>query len=250
MKRAATACLMLVFCCGSAAEHSCAQLRPFAPPEQTSTIPIAILTDTLGVDFSPYLKSLYGSVRTHWYQLIPTSVSDKKGRVVLEFAILKNGSVSGVRVAKSSGDVALDRPALGSVIGSNPFAPLPPEFKGPYLGLRLTYLYNVPPFAISPKLVKVAAGEAQQFRATKVGSQETVEWSLGACSGQSCGSISATGLYTAPAGLPEPLQVKVVAVLHSHLPVNFTSPLADMGEDTSTVTLVKPEKPEQPGAPQ
>ena len=43
----------------------------------------------------------------------------------------------------SSGDVALDRPAYGSITGSNPFPPLPKEFTGPYLGLRFSYYYNM-----------------------------------------------------------------------------------------------------------
>ena len=250
MKRAAATCLMFSLSCGFAPGQAYAQFKPFAPPEQSSSISIVVLTDTLGVDFKLYLKSLYGGVRTQWYQLIPTSVSNKKGRVVLEFAILRDGRVAGLRLAKSSGDVALDRPALGSITGSNPFALLPSEFRGPYLGLRLTYLYNLQPFAISPRSVKVAAGEAQQFRTTKVGSQETVEWSLEGCARRPCGSISATGLYTAPKDLPDPPEVKVIAVVHSHLPGNSTAPLADMGEDTATITIVKPEKPGPPSAPQ
>ena len=37
----------------------------------------------------------------------------------------------------------MDRPAYGSITGSNPFPPLPKEFPGPYLGLRFSYLYNL-----------------------------------------------------------------------------------------------------------
>jgi TonB family protein len=69
----------------------------------------------------------------------------KKGKVVLEFAILKDGRVKGLRVVGSSGDIALDRIAYGSISGSAPFPPLPREFGGPYLGLRFRYYYNVPP---------------------------------------------------------------------------------------------------------
>jgi hypothetical protein len=41
----------------------------------------------------------------------------------------------------SSGDVALDRPAYGSITASDPFPPLPPEFTGPYLELRIRFYY-------------------------------------------------------------------------------------------------------------
>jgi TonB family protein len=110
-----------------------------------STAPLEILTDTMGVDFGPYLSQLLQIVRQRWYQLIPESASMKQGTVLLEFAILKDGSVSGLKVVQSSGDVMLDRPAYGAITASNPFAPLPTEFKGPYLGLRFSFYYNVSP---------------------------------------------------------------------------------------------------------
>ena len=105
--------------------------------------PLEILTDTMGVDFNPYLTRLLREVKEHWYQLIPESASMKRGKVVLQFAILPDGSVAGLQVIESSRDVALDRPAYGSITGSNPFPPLPKEFTGPYLGLRFSYYYNM-----------------------------------------------------------------------------------------------------------
>ena len=105
--------------------------------------PLEVLTDTMGVDFNPYLARVLHDVKEHWYQLIPESAVMKKGKVVLEFAILKDGSVAGLRVAGTSNDPALDRPAYGSITGSNPFPPLPREFNGPYLGLRFSYYYNL-----------------------------------------------------------------------------------------------------------
>jgi tetratricopeptide (TPR) repeat protein len=50
-----------------------------------------------------------------------------------------------MKVVETSGDMALDRPAWGSIAGSNPFPPLPIEFKGPSLGLRFTFYYNETP---------------------------------------------------------------------------------------------------------
>ena len=105
--------------------------------------PLEVLTDTMGVDFNPYLARVLHDVKEHWYQLIPESAGMKRGKVVLEFAILKDGNVAGLRVASTSGDIALDRPAYGSITGSNPFPPLPREFNGPYLGLRFSYYYNL-----------------------------------------------------------------------------------------------------------
>jgi len=104
-----------------------------------------VLSDTMGVDFGPYLARVLHDVKANWYNLIPESAKApilKKGNVAIEFAILKDGSVAGMKLVFSSGDVALDRGAWGGITASNPFPPLPTEFKGQYLALRFKFLYN------------------------------------------------------------------------------------------------------------
>lgn len=83
-------------------------------PDATSKSGIEVLSDTLGVDFGPYMKQLKVVVQGHWNALIPETALppiSKSGTVVIEFAIKKNGQVVGMKLAKSSGDVALDRAA-------------------------------------------------------------------------------------------------------------------------------------------
>ena len=104
-----------------------------------------VLSDTMGVDFGPYLSRVLHDVRQNWYNLIPEVARApimKKGKVSIEFAILKDGKVAGMRYVVSSNDVALDRAAYGGITGSNPFPPLPNEFAGQYLALRFTFFYN------------------------------------------------------------------------------------------------------------
>jgi TonB family protein len=101
-----------------------------------------VLSDTQGVDFGPYLERVLQNVRENWYHLIPESAEMKKGKLAIEFAITKDGKVADMRLVSSSGDVALDRPAWGSITASNPFPPLPREFNGPYLSLRFRFYYN------------------------------------------------------------------------------------------------------------
>jgi len=63
---------------------------------------------------------------------------------------------------------------------------------------------------ISPTSTTVAFGHTQQFTATVTGTTNTAAtWSV--AGGTSNGTISATGLYTAPATLPSPSQVTVTA---------------------------------------
>jgi TonB family protein len=103
---------------------------------------LEVLSDTQGVDFGPYLQRILQVVRQNWYILIPESAEMKKGKLAIEFAITKDGQIADMRLVASSGDSALDRPAWGSITNSNPFPPLPNEFRGPFLALRFRYYYN------------------------------------------------------------------------------------------------------------
>jgi len=105
-----------------------------------------ILTDTMGVDFGPYLTRITQIVRQNWYTLMPPAVYPpilKQGKLSIEFVILKDGKTTGMVVHTTSGDVALDRAAWGSITASTPFPPLPKEFPGQFLGLRFYYFYNL-----------------------------------------------------------------------------------------------------------
>jgi outer membrane biosynthesis protein TonB len=109
-----------------------------------------ILTDTMGVDFGPYLTQIVQIVKRNWYTLMPESVYPpifKQGKLAIEFVILKDGTVTGLVRDTTSGDVALDRAAWGSITASTPFPPLPKEFPGKLLGLRFYYFYNLQPGA-------------------------------------------------------------------------------------------------------
>ena len=103
---------------------------------------LEILSDTMGVDFGPYLQRVYIDVKTNWYNLIPESVEMKKGKLSLTFHIKKDGHVEGLVIRTSSGDVSLDRPAYGAITASDPFPPLPKEFAGQDLELLFRFYYN------------------------------------------------------------------------------------------------------------
>jgi len=109
---------------------------------------VDVLSDTMGVDFGPYLARVVHDVRANWITIIPEVARAplmKRGRVVIQFAILKDGSVAGLKLSSTSGDIALDRAAWGGITASNPFPQLPPEFRGQYLALRFYFFYNQDP---------------------------------------------------------------------------------------------------------
>jgi TonB family protein len=103
---------------------------------------LEVLSDTMGVDFGPYLKRILQDVRQNWYNAIPESAQMKKGKLAIEFAITKDGKVAGMKLVTSSGDVPLDRAAWAGITASDPFPPLPTEFGGEYLALRFIFFYN------------------------------------------------------------------------------------------------------------
>jgi len=104
--------------------------------------PVEVLSDTKGVDFGPYVQRVRQDIQTNWYRQIPDPIVEKKGKVIIELSIMKDGSVANMRFVETSGNELLDRAAWGGVTKSSPFPPLPTEFAGPYLLLRLRFHYN------------------------------------------------------------------------------------------------------------
>lgn len=84
---------------------------------------------------------------------------------------------------------------------------------------------------LQPPTANVQVGLTQQFTATVSNAANTsVTWLLSGagCAGAACGSISASGLYTAPASVPNPASVTVTA----------TSVQDPTKSDTAVVTIV------------
>lgn len=103
---------------------------------------LEILSDTMGVDFGPYLQRVLHDVRQNWYNAIPESAQFKHGNLIIEFAITKDGKVAGMKLVATSGDIPLDRAAWAGITASDPFPALPSEFGGQYLSLRFRFYYN------------------------------------------------------------------------------------------------------------
>lgn len=102
-----------------------------------------ILNDTQGVDFGSYVQGALSKVRRNWYSNIPEDAEKKRGKVAIEFAIQKDGRLTGMKVVVSSGDATLDRAAWRGITASDPFSALPEAFTGPSLALRFRFYYNL-----------------------------------------------------------------------------------------------------------
>ena len=68
----------------------------------------------------------------------------RRGQVLIQFIIDRHGAVPKLVIATSSGTESFDRAAVAGVSMSNPFPPLPPDFKGDQIRVQLAFRYNAP----------------------------------------------------------------------------------------------------------
>ena len=102
---------------------------------------------------------------------------------------------------------------------------------------------------VSPATVQVSTGKQQQFSATITGSTNTaVRWSVSGagCSGATCGTISASGLYTGPAKVPSPAAVTVVATSVASPSQSGSAHVTIVSAPTLTISPLAPQV--KPGA--
>ena len=109
---------------------------------------VEVLSDTMGVDFGPYLRRILADIKRTWIPLIPEEARpplNKQGETLIRFTILPDGRIAAMNLDGSSQDTAIDRAAWGGITGVGQFPPLPPGFKGPNLELRIDFLVNKTP---------------------------------------------------------------------------------------------------------
>ncbi len=107
--------------------------------------PAEILSDTQGVNFNPYLQRILRQIYDQWIPLIPEEARpplSKSGVTALRVRIGPDGGIQFLGIDDSTHDNALNRAAWGSITGVNQFPPLPSQFHGPNLELRIHYLVN------------------------------------------------------------------------------------------------------------
>jgi TonB family protein len=119
---------------------------PPIPGSQGAEVLPQLLTNPQGVDFVPYLRQILVTVRRNWLSVIPESVKygGRRGMSGIQFAIGRDGKVIKLVIESGSGTEALDRAAVAGISASNPFPPLPGEFKGDRIVVQFNFSYNMP----------------------------------------------------------------------------------------------------------
>jgi TonB family protein len=116
---------------------------PYTPSKPGGRL--ELLSDPMGVDFTPYLRQVLARVRKNWFAVIPESarMGGNRGVVLLQFVIDHDGQVPKLVIATPSGSQALDKAAVAGVSASVPFPPLPKEYRGLAIRLQFAFKYNV-----------------------------------------------------------------------------------------------------------
>jgi TonB family protein len=87
------------------------------------------------IDFNPYMEALKRKIRPYW----DASDSDKSQPTVIHFFIYRNGNISNLRVACSSGSQGVDQAAIDAVRQAAPFSALPAAYLGNAIEIDFTF---------------------------------------------------------------------------------------------------------------
>jgi TonB family protein len=113
----------------------------------TAACGIEMLSDTEGVDFNPYLREVYLSVKKTWFANMPPSIEKgQQGKNIVEFRVLQDGNVpkDSLKMVLSSEKSDFDTASLQGIREAAPFNHLPEKLSQPFIVLRFTFYYNLP----------------------------------------------------------------------------------------------------------
>lgn len=99
--------------------------------------------DPQGADFTLWIQHLKDDVYRNWI-LPQTALLGFRGHVDFQFTIERDGTMSALRMLKSSGTDSLDKAARNSLTSSR-CLPLPDDYGPPRLTLQVTFYYNEGP---------------------------------------------------------------------------------------------------------
>jgi protein TonB len=96
--------------------------------------------DPQGADFTAWMNHFKNEVYRNWIVPQPALLGFR-GHVDIEFVVERNGSISGLKIMKSTGTPALDRAAQNALLGSR-LLPLPADFGPARITMQGGFYYN------------------------------------------------------------------------------------------------------------
>ena len=112
-------------------------------PTGTGQNQAGLYFDPQGADFTLWINTFKNEVYRNW--LVPKAAEfGMRGHVDFEFTVERDGSMSALRMLKSSGTVSLDR-AAQNALSSSRWMPLPDDYGPPRVTMQVTFFYNEAP---------------------------------------------------------------------------------------------------------
>jgi TonB family protein len=103
----------------------------------------AIQFDTKGVEFGPWIRRFVAQVKRNWF--VPNAAYAMRGRVILQFNVHKDGSITDVNIVRPSEVDSFNRSAYNAIVASNPTQPLPPDYPADKAFFTVTFFFNESP---------------------------------------------------------------------------------------------------------
>ena len=112
-------------------------------PTGTGQNQAGLYFDPQGADFTLWINTFKNEVYRNW--IVPqAALFGFRGHVDFEFTVERDGSMSALRLLKSSGTTSLDRAAQNALSGSR-WLPLPEDYGPPRVTMQVTFFYNEAP---------------------------------------------------------------------------------------------------------
>ncbi len=92
-----------------------------------------------GFPFQFYLQMISDKITSNWFQALVDPGVAGLLQTQVYFRIYKNGTISDIKIDVSSGVESFDLSARRAISLAAPFAPLPNEYDGQYLGITLVF---------------------------------------------------------------------------------------------------------------
>jgi periplasmic protein TonB len=89
-----------------------------------------------GTQFGWYAKLVVEQAGQHWQT---AGLDARSGVAIVAFTIRRDGSVTGVKLSQSSGNMGTDLSVQRAILDAQPFPPLPPQFSGNDATVTLTF---------------------------------------------------------------------------------------------------------------
>ncbi len=100
--------------------------------------------DPQGADFTLWIIAFKKEVYRNWIVPQAARLGTARGHVNFEFTVERNGSMSALRMLKSSGTASLDQ-AGQAALSAGKFTALPNDYRPPRVTMQVTLFYNEPP---------------------------------------------------------------------------------------------------------